>query len=87
MQRSKGINPVCDGDLHHLINESRIVLFCSWKFACTVILNEEVRPRLAYYKWENIKMNLDQCREYHALYFKNLRHLATQKEKQRVQVR
>ncbi len=52
-----------------------------------MIINEEVRPRLAYYKWENIRMNLDRCREYHTLHFKELSGQITKEEKHRVQVR
>jgi len=64
-----------------------IDFFCSWKFAFAVILNEQVRPRLAYYKWENIRENLYRRREYQTLYFKELTGEASKQEKQRAQVR
>ncbi|CAF4906773.1 unnamed protein product, partial [Rotaria sp. Silwood2] len=35
-----------------------------WKFAYEAIVNEEVRPKFECYKWENIKLHLDRCREY-----------------------
>ncbi|CAF4439582.1 unnamed protein product, partial [Adineta steineri] len=54
-----------------------------WKFAYAVVVNEVVRPRLGYYQWENIRENLDRCREYHALYFKERKEQATRIEKQR----
>ncbi|CAF0798201.1 unnamed protein product [Adineta steineri] len=54
-----------------------------WKFAYAVVINEVVRPRLGYYQWENIRENLDRCREYHALYFKERNEQATRIEKQR----
>ncbi|CAF1248487.1 unnamed protein product [Rotaria sordida] len=53
-----------------------------WKFAYTVILNEEVRPRLASYKWENIKANRDRFREYHELYYQELTGNASKTQKQ-----
>ncbi|CAF4275774.1 unnamed protein product, partial [Adineta steineri] len=43
-----------------------------WKFAYTVILNEQVRPHLASFKWENVKENLNRHKEYHELYFQQL---------------
>ncbi len=62
-------------------------MFCSWKFAFAVILNEQVRPRLAYYKWENIRAHLNRRREYQTLHFKELTGKASKQEKQRAQVR
>ncbi|CAF2841774.1 unnamed protein product [Rotaria sp. Silwood2] len=56
-----------------------------WKFAYVAILNEEVRPRLASYKWENIKTNLDRFREYHDIYFQVLTGNASKQQKQRAE--
>ncbi|CAF1105334.1 unnamed protein product [Rotaria sp. Silwood1] len=56
-----------------------------WKFAYVAILNEEVRPRLASYKWENIKANLDRFREYHDVYYQVLTGDTSKKQKQRAE--
>ncbi len=70
-----------------IIDINGFFCFYRWKFAYNVIVNEEVRPRLAYYKWENIKMNLVRCREYHTLHLKELSNQITKEEKQRAKVR
>ncbi|CAF1170061.1 unnamed protein product [Rotaria sordida] len=56
-----------------------------WKFAYVTILNEEVRPRLASYKWETIKTNLERFREYREVYFQVLSGNANNKQKQRAE--
>jgi len=60
--------------------------FRRWKFAYAAILHEEVRPRLSSYKWENIKTNLDQFREYHEVYLQVLNGDASKKQQQSAQV-
>ncbi|CAF3939022.1 unnamed protein product [Rotaria sp. Silwood2] len=56
-----------------------------WKFAYEAIVNEEIRPRFECYKWENIKLHLDRCREYRSLHFQELLGKATVEQKQRAQ--
>ncbi|CAF1461892.1 unnamed protein product [Adineta ricciae] len=55
-----------------------------WKFAYAAILNEVVRPRLSYHQWENMRENLNRCREYNALYLKKKTYQATKQEKERM---
>lgn len=63
------------------------ILYYSWKFAYTVILNEQARPHLAYYKWENIKINLERCREYRNIHMKQLIHQTNASDERRAIVR
>ena len=55
-------------------------------FAYNTIINEEVRPRLDSYKWTNIKIHLDRCREYREIYLQRLTNKLTNDEEQRAQV-
>ncbi|CAF4298984.1 unnamed protein product, partial [Rotaria sordida] len=56
-----------------------------WKFAYTAILNEHVRPRLATFKWEVIKENLNRYKEYHEIYFQQLNHNKNDKRAQELE--
>ncbi|CAF3899768.1 unnamed protein product, partial [Rotaria magnacalcarata] len=56
-----------------------------WKFAYEAIVNEEIRPRFECYKWENIKLHLDRCREYRSLHFQDLLGKATVEQKQQAE--
>ncbi|CAF4672000.1 unnamed protein product, partial [Rotaria sp. Silwood2] len=56
-----------------------------WKFAYEAIVNEGVRPRFECYKWKNIKLHLDRCREYRSLHFQELLGKATVEQKQRAE--
>ncbi|CAF0895845.1 unnamed protein product [Rotaria sp. Silwood1] len=56
-----------------------------WKFAYEAVVNEEIRPRFECYKWENIKLHLDRCREYRSLHFQELTGKPTVEQKQRAQ--
>ncbi|CAF1173038.1 unnamed protein product [Adineta ricciae] len=55
-----------------------------WKFAYTVLLHESIRPRLASFKWENMKENLKRYKEYHEIYFKKLIHHANKSDQQQI---
>ncbi|CAF1690425.1 unnamed protein product, partial [Adineta ricciae] len=55
-----------------------------WKFAYTVLLHESIRPRLASFKWENMKENLKRYKEYHEIYFKKLTHHANKSDQQQI---
>ncbi|CAF4045257.1 unnamed protein product, partial [Adineta steineri] len=59
---------------HKILNDTQYknASLRRWKFAYTVILNEQVRPHLASFKWENVKENLNRHKEYHELYFQQL---------------
>lgn len=57
-----------------------------WRFAYAAIVDEFVRPHLSYRQWENIRTNLNRCREYHSLYLKELHGQAAKHEKERAQV-
>ncbi|CAF4513265.1 unnamed protein product [Rotaria sp. Silwood2] len=56
-----------------------------WKFAYEAIVNEEVRPKFECYKWENIKLHLDRCREYRSIHFQELLGKTTVEQKQRAE--
>ncbi|CAF1265249.1 unnamed protein product [Rotaria sordida] len=56
-----------------------------WKFAYEAIINEDVRPRFDCYKWENIKLHLDRCKEYRILHSQELLGKSTVEQKQRAQ--
>ncbi|CAF4795165.1 unnamed protein product, partial [Rotaria sp. Silwood2] len=49
------------------------------------IVNEEVRPKFECYKWENIKLHLDRCREYRSIHFQELLGKTTVEQKQRAE--
>ncbi|CAF1398617.1 unnamed protein product [Adineta ricciae] len=53
-----------------------------WKFAYNVILNEQIRPRLASYQWKNIKLHLDRSKEYYNLYYQQLTNHLPKEHKQ-----
>ena len=58
-----------------------------WKFAYTVILNENIRPRLSSFKWENIKETIDRSKEYHKIYSDQLNHTLIKQHHHRAKVR
>ena len=61
-------------------------MFYSWKFAYEAIVNEDIRPRLESYKWENIKAHLDRCKEYRILHLQQLTKKLNNQQKQRIEV-
>ncbi|CAF3768117.1 unnamed protein product [Adineta steineri] len=56
-----------------------------WKFAYNVILNEQIRPRLASYQWKNIKLYLDRSKQYYLFYYQQITARLTKDEKQRME--
>ncbi|CAF4701941.1 unnamed protein product, partial [Rotaria sp. Silwood2] len=56
-----------------------------WKFAYTAILNEHVRLRLATFKWEVIKENLNRYKEYREIYLQELNHHKNEKRAQELE--
>jgi hypothetical protein len=57
-----------------------------WKFAYNTIVNENIKPRLECYKWKNIKIHSNRCKEYRYIYFQELIGKVTNEQKQRAQV-
>lgn len=71
---------------HEILIDEKLS-FRRWKFAYSAIVNEYVRPRLATFKWENIKTNLERYKEYRQLYLKFLLRQTNKQENLRSQVR
>lgn len=57
-----------------------------WRFACQIVLNEFVRPRLASFKWETIKENVRRYKEYQQIYLDQLNHKHIKQHQQRAKV-
>ncbi|CAF3418854.1 unnamed protein product [Rotaria sp. Silwood1] len=53
-----------------------------WIFAYNAIVEEKIKPRLACYKWENIKKHVENCREYRYIYVQGLTGKITNEQKQ-----
>jgi hypothetical protein len=57
-----------------------------WKFAYNAIVDEKIKPHFECYKWENIKIHLNRCREYRLIYSQELTGKITNEQKQRAEV-
>jgi hypothetical protein len=50
-------------------------------------VNEKIKVHLARYQWQNIKLHLNNCKEYRAIYYQELIGKATNEQRQRIEVR
>jgi hypothetical protein len=57
-----------------------------WKFAYNAILHDKIKPRLECYRWKNIKIHSNHCKEYRSIYFQELIGKITNEQKQRAEV-
>jgi hypothetical protein len=65
---------------------NRIIKNFRWKFAYNAIVNEKVKVRFECYKWQNIKLHLNSCKEYRMIYYQELIGKQTNEQKQRAEV-
>jgi hypothetical protein len=49
-------------------------------------VNEKIKVHFECYKWQNIKLHLNYCKEYRSIYYQELSGKITNEQKQRAEV-